>query len=573
MAILLRDMVEDINVITESVEGGNKKNYYIEGVFIQGESPNRNNRVYPMHILEKEVGRYIREDIKEKRALGELNHPSCFHGNTKALTENGWKYINDITENEMVYSVNIETKIVELTPVIKKIKSKYSGKMISIKNRGIDTVVTPNHRFLVKNRKNEFEYITAQDILLGINSNKYNHHSILKSNDYFNDIDRQNDDNFNINNFYGELNIPILAFYRFMGIYLSEGYTQKRKNRNKGYIIYIYQNVGEKADIMDHVLNSMGISWHRYEKNGKITWSSHNIILGDYLHKFGICYDKFIDPDIIKFSSSNLARELLDMFILGDGRGKLHTKYIHCDVFSTSEKLIQNLSHLSFIAGRATKYYINKCSKDYIFADRIIEVKNKNPLHMLQLLNTKSIYIDKRFLNVVEIDYDDYVYCLETKNENFYAEDSGYSFWTGNSPNINLDKVSHLITSLQREGNDYIGKAKILDTPNGKIVESFLKEEIKIGVSTRGMGSVIEKAGIMEVQSDFRLATAGDIVANPSAQKAFVNGIMEGREWIFDLASNSWTAMELVEKTKKSGKILNENEIYQIFAKFISKIK
>jgi hypothetical protein len=125
---------------------------------------------------------------------------------------------------------------------------------------------------------------------------------------------------------------------------------------------------------------------------------------------------------------------------------------------------------------------------------------------------------------------------------------------------------------LTREGNDYIGKAKILDTPNGRIVESFLKEKIKIGMSTRAMGSLVEKNGIMEVQDDLRLATAGDFVADPSAHKAFVNGIMENAEWVYDLATDSWKAIDLLEQTRKAGKILNEEEIFKVFKKFISNI-
>ncbi len=140
-------------------------------------------------------------------------------------------------------------------------------------------------------------------------------------------------------------------------------------------------------------------------------------------------------------------------------------------------------------------------------------------------------------------------------------------------PNINLDRVSHIITELKRNGKCYYGRAKILETPNGKIVQNLLAEGVKIGVSTRGMGSVVEKDGIMEVQDDFRLSTAADIVADPSAPKAFVNGIYEGKEWIFDVAANSWRALELVEQTKKAGNTrLNEQEMLTIFKNYISNI-
>jgi hypothetical protein len=101
-------------------------------------------------------------------------------------------------------------------------------------------------------------------------------------------------------------------------------------------------------------------------------------------------------------------------------------------------------------------------------------------------------------------------------------------------PSINLDRVSHMITNLRQEGNNFVGRAKIMETPMGNIARSIIESGGQLGVSTRGMGSLKDRNGIMEVQDDFHLATAGDIVADPSAPDAFVNGIMEGVEWVWD---------------------------------------
>ena len=101
-------------------------------------------------------------------------------------------------------------------------------------------------------------------------------------------------------------------------------------------------------------------------------------------------------------------------------------------------------------------------------------------------------------------------------------------------PTINLDRVSHLITSLKQEGNNFVGKARILDTPMGNIAKSLLDEGVKLGVSSRGLGSIKEENGVKVVADDFMLATAADIVADPSAPDAFVEGIMEGKEWIWE---------------------------------------
>ena len=101
-------------------------------------------------------------------------------------------------------------------------------------------------------------------------------------------------------------------------------------------------------------------------------------------------------------------------------------------------------------------------------------------------------------------------------------------------PSINLDRVSHKIESLREDGNNFIGRAKILDTPNGKIAKSLLDEGVRLGVSSRGMGSLRKEDGCNIVEDDFMLATAADIVADPSAPDAFVDGIMEGKEWVWD---------------------------------------
>lgn len=115
-------------------------------------------------------------------------------------------------------------------------------------------------------------------------------------------------------------------------------------------------------------------------------------------------------------------------------------------------------------------------------------------------------------------------------------------------PSINLDRASHLITSLRREGNNFVGKARLLETPMGKIAKQLLDEGVKLGVSSRGLGSIREQNGVKVVGEDFMLATAADIVADPSAPDAFVNGIMEGKEWVW---ANGSVAESEIDQIKK----------------------
>ena len=144
-----------------------------------------------------------------------------------------------------------------------------------------------------------------------------------------------------------------------------------------------------------------------------------------------------------------------------------------------------------------------------------------------------------------------------------------------NGPTINLERASHMIKDLRQEGNNYIGKAKILDTPYGNIVKNLIDEGAQLGVSSRGMGTLREKAGCQVVQDDFMLSTAADIVADPSAPQAFVNGVMEGVDWVYDAASGHFNAMKVVEETKelgrKSSKELQESAL-RLFDKYLKSL-
>lgn len=139
-------------------------------------------------------------------------------------------------------------------------------------------------------------------------------------------------------------------------------------------------------------------------------------------------------------------------------------------------------------------------------------------------------------------------------------------------PSINLDRVSHIIESLKKEGNNWIGKAKITDTPMGNIARGLIESGAQLGVSSRGMGSLkVNKEGVNEVQDDFHLATAADIVADPSAPDAFVNGIMEGVDWVWEnnvlVATQAKTRVEQAVRSR-----VFEDKKIQIFEDFINSI-
>jgi hypothetical protein len=172
----------------------------------------------------------------------------------------------------------------------------------------------------------------------------------------------------------------------------------------------------------------------------------------------------------------------------------------------------------------------------------------------------------------------DKITCLEPAVEKYVTEQVSKGRAVGElnhpeGPTVNLDKVSHKIESLVWEGNDVVGKATILDTPMGKIVKGLLDGGVKLGVSTRGMGSLESRGGRMVVKPDF-LLNAVDIVQDPSAPSAFVNGVMEGVEWVWN---NGIIEAQAIEKIETEIKKASRTDLYETqvreFKNFLSLLK
>jgi hypothetical protein len=193
----------------------------------------------------------------------------------------------------------------------------------------------------------------------------------------------------------------------------------------------------------------------------------------------------------------------------------------------------------------------------------------------------KSLFIEGPFLVAERKNRNGRMYKEETmrKEVNRYTEEyikkhrAFGELGHPDTPTINLDRVSHLIVGLRQEGNDWIGKAKILDTPMGTIARNLIEGGAQLGVSSRGMGSLKNINGVNIVQDDFYLATAADIVADPSAPGAFVQGIMEGKEWM--LVNGVWTEQNY-DEAKSQIRQASSKEIeavsLQIFENFLKKL-
>lgn len=203
-------------------------------------------------------------------------------------------------------------------------------------------------------------------------------------------------------------------------------------------------------------------------------------------------------------------------------------------------------------------------------------------VHIITEEKSKDLYIEGVFLQSELANRNNRIYpkaVMEKEVARYMKEyvDSKRAFGElghPEGPTINLDRVSHIITSLKEDGNNYIGRAKILNTPMGNIVRGLVEGGAQLGVSSRGMGTLKERdGGINEVQNDFYLATAADIVADPSAPDAFVQGIMENKEWMF--VNGSWTyqnideTKKLIEQTKKKQL---EDVKFRVFENFLNSL-
>jgi hypothetical protein len=160
-------------------------------------------------------------------------------------------------------------------------------------------------------------------------------------------------------------------------------------------------------------------------------------------------------------------------------------------------------------------------------------------------------------------------------NEQYIAKNRAFGeLGHPDSPSINLDRTAIMIKSLKEDGDNWIGKAKVMDTPYGKIVKNLIDEGAQLGVSSRGLGSLKMVNGTNLVQDDFMLATAADVVADPSAPEAFVNGIMENAEWVYNVGTGTWILAEQIKRDiqKMNAKDVAQNQA-KMFSKFLNSLK
>jgi len=523
--------------------------FFVEGILThKDEKRNQNGRIYPEETLFREVEKYKNNVIKENRAMGELDHPDCVASGSLIMTYEGWKPLENIKNDEIIATLNIETNKIEYQKITEKIDQEYKGTMYRVKGRNINILVTPNHRFVVRDRKGKLGFDCAENLYNRLQNNEYPHLSI-PSNSF--GWDKESPEKFllkraeNVRNdlrdkYSEDIEIDFSVWMGFIGIYLAEGYFKGCRRRQEsvkksGYSITISQNEGIKKDKIRELLNKFPeeLKW----KEVKCGFTITDARLHNYVSKLGSCYDKYI-PQELKEQSIPLLEELLEFYFIGDGRAPIYKGRSSKDVFSTSKKLIEDLHEILTKTGCSGSIAVEYPKKDYKFAGRIIKAKNKSPLWLLTFKTTGAIHIDPRFLKIEKVDYDGRVYCVKVPNQTFYAMNEGKCFWSGNSSVINLKNVSHNIVSCWWEGDSLIGKLEILGTPCGNIAKALFEAGIPVGISSRALGSVKTIGeNTVEVQDDLELL-AFDLVSTPSANGAYLQPLHEAKGNIIILDNN-----------------------------------
>lgn len=569
-----KKLFESYRKMNEGLEDGEWHCPYpfiVNAVFQKYGIENANGRIYPEHVLKREVEKY-QQMIRDRMAIGE-----CYRPEAMILTESGWKHLYEVSEGENILTLNTETNKIEIKPIKNIIKYHRNDKMINIKGRNIDDVVTPEHGYPLYDRNNKFKkFVTAQEIM---KSDNLSHLYIPKTgewegrNDEYMVIPKMKEEELGKNirhdlkeKYLTDLVIPMNIFAKFMGIYLSEG--SHSKETSKGNKINIHQKKEDICVEIEKMLEEWGIKFTiNKTKSGCKTFVINDMRLCKYVSQFGLCYNKFV-PFELKQQSKEILKTFYDWFVMGDGRvrgDKRVNKYLSDDVFSTSKQLTLDLNEIQLKIGYSGNLLEEKRDNDRLIEGRIIKGENSSPMYFTYRSLTKGIYTDKRFLKVSEIDYDGDVMCVEVDNHVWYVMDNGKCHWTKNCNHpsesvIDLSRVAINIIELHWEGHTLVGKLEVLVSEgfrkNGIIscqgdqVAHLLLNNIKIGVSSRGLGTVTQKMGVLYVADDFEIV-CWDVVSSPSTPGAFISD-----------------SSEKLQQYVESNKIENKNPLFEKLNKF-----
>jgi len=422
--------------------------------------------------------------------------------------------------------------------------------------------VTPTHRFIVTNQydiKNNkpLKFKTALELCTGDLIPKKSQYNIEKKETVI------------IENCKGKLEISSNIFAPFMGWWLAEGWLQKHEN-TRGNIsrgICLSQskkeNWGELDNIFENLSQVLKKKWstHKRKNNEREYYILENTLY-EYLTQFGKCDEKYVPKEIKELNKENI-QLFLDAYLKGDGSQQKNQEVY----YTTSKQMSLDISELINLTG-----YMSSCSeKELCFEQYLVEGKwvkdfdwyTKKSKYQGKTVDDRKKHYTGKTLYSIRRKYSDHyhmsdcviatkqysgnVHCVSVPNETILVmAPNGSTFWSGNSSIINLKNVSHNIKKLWWDGNDLMGRIEILPTPSGNILKTLFENNITVGISSRGMGSVQSLGeGAVEVQDDFEIA-GWDFVSTPSTQGAFMRPINESTLYPHSIIANRYSKVNSV---------------------------
>ena len=565
-----------VNEVNKLSEGGSiiEEPLFVYAVLQKYGVENRNGRIYPEEILKRESKNY-QKLINENRALGE-----CVPAGTEIFTTNGWMNIEDISLGNQILTFNVDTNVIEVQSVTNTINKKYDDDMIHIfNNSNLDMMITKKHKVVLWDRNNKPYILTGEELYDKINNNDSKvSHSYIKHSGIW---EGTNDTTYKIKNSDIEINIEDWA--SFLGIYIAEGHCSGTKGSDRKNIVCITQTKEESKQKIKELLDRLPF---KYSISDDKQFIIYNKFLYDELFELGNSYQKFI-PQYAKNWSPELLNILLDWLLMGDGRNRSNqnnvlikeyvttSKKLSDDVFEIMLKMgygasiseIQHKDRYIFDIKEIDKEIVNENGtielvKEKIKVKRLIKAENSKTLYNIHLRTTKGIYLDCRYTKAEKVKFNDNVYCVTVPNSTWLMRYNGKVSWTHNcdhpeSSIVSVTRVSHNIKEIWWEGNVLMGKLEILMSPGfiskgiisceGDRVANYIRKGIKIGVSSRGVGSLSKENGKNVVQEDFELI-CWDIVTSPSTPGS----------WIYN---EKPTRDQQMSETKNSNKSLLNDSI------------
>lgn len=533
--------VGDNKALYESVKQMDGDNWHvphpfiIDTVFQKSDTENANKRIYPHDILAREIDKYIKVHINNNHAYAE-----CYKPDTMILTLEGWKTLAEVHEGDDIITLNTETNTVETKPVLKKIEHDYDGDMIHISNKNMEDVVTPDHRFPIYNNAGEFvDHITASELMKTEKSAinipcKGGWNGKIATSGFVLPLSNS---------------ARIEDFCKFYGLYTSNGTLKKNK-------VLIHHSNSEVCTELKTSLLRLGVDFREtVHKNGSCVFSINDKKIVDYVSQYGITDTERRLPPIIKILDPEKLNIFYEWYLLGNEKLKLtkqmRQKISPFDAISISKQLIYDLNEIQFKLGHTATIttdsglvYFSKCNlNDYI-----------------------SLSEDNTTYSVEH--YTGPVMCVDVENHTWFTMTEGKGHWTSNCNHppesvIDLSRICINVEELHWENHTVVGKVRIITseafrrygaiTCQGDQVANLIIEGLKVGVSSRGLGSVESRYGKTYVCDNYELICF-DVVSEPSTPNAWIcsSGDPNEKNLYIENTKNRYTPLsEEINRLKK----------------------